>query len=123
MEVFGPSAAEAEIEASKAFSKAFMSRHALPSARYAAFDRPDAALDYLHSVDYRVVIKASGLAAGKGVILPQTKAEAEDVLRRILVEREFGAAGDEVIIEERLSGPEVSLLAFSDGTTIRPMPP
>ena len=70
-----------------------------------------------------MVIKASGLAAGKGVILPESEAEAEDVLRRILVAREFGAAGDQVIIEERLAGPEVSLLAFCDGVSVRPMPP
>jgi phosphoribosylamine--glycine ligase len=123
MAVFGPSAAAAEIEASKAFSKAFMARHGLPSARYAAFDQLDAALDYLHAAEFPVVIKASGLAAGKGVILPETQAEAEEVLRRILVEREFGAAGDQVIIEERLAGPEVSLLAFCDGVTARAMPP
>jgi len=121
--VFGPSAAAAQIEASKAFSKAFMLRHALPSAQYAAFDRLEAALAYLHSVSFPVVIKASGLAAGKGVTLPATQAEAEDVLRRILVAREFGAAGAELIIEERLSGPEVSLLAFCDGATVRAMPP
>jgi len=100
-----------------------MLRHALPSAQYAAFDRLEAALAYLHSVSFPVVIKASGLAAGKGVILPETRAEAEDVLRRILVAREFGAAGAELIIEERLSGPEVSLLAFCDGATVRAMPP
>src|SRR6185369_9254990 len=121
--VFGPSAAAAEIEASKAFSKAFMVRRGLLGARGAAFSKLEAALSFLRSVTFPVVIKASGLAAGKGVILPETTAEAEEVLRRILVEREFGAAGDEVIIEERLFGPEVSLLAFSDGVTVRPMPP
>ena len=121
--VFGPSAAAAEIEASKAFAKAFMARHGMPTARYAAFDQLDPALDHLRALDYPVVIKASGLAAGKGVILPATSAEAEAVLRRILLAREFGPAGDEVIIEERLSGPEVSLLAFCDGLTVRPMLP
>jgi phosphoribosylamine--glycine ligase len=77
----------------------------------------------LLSVDYPIVIKASGLAAGKGVILPDCADDAEAALRSIMLNKEFGTAGDEVIIEERLSGPEVSLLAFSDGFTARPMPP
>lgn len=123
MRVFGPSAAAAQIEASKAFAKAFMARHGLPTARYAVADNFETARAYLRSADFPAVIKASGLAAGKGVIVPESNAEAEDVLRRILLQGEFGAAGDQVVIEERLAGPEVSLLAFSDGATVRPMPP
>ena len=123
MRVFGPSAAAAEIEASKTFSKAFMARQGLPTARYAAFDQFEPACDYVRAASFPVVIKASGLAAGKGVILPESEAEAEDVLRRILVAHEFGTAGDQVIIEERLAGPEVSLLAFCDGASVRPMLP
>lgn len=123
LRVFGPSRAAAEIEASKAFAKAFMSRHHLPTARYAAFSDFDMARDHLRKLDYPVVIKASGLAAGKGVIVPESNAEAEAALRRILVENEFGAAGDTVIVEERLIGEEVSLLTFSDGITVKPMPP
>jgi phosphoribosylamine--glycine ligase len=119
---FGPSAAAARIESSKVFAKDFMQRHNIPSARYASFTAYDAALAHLHRVDYPVVIKASGLAAGKGVIIPQTMAEAEAALRTIMVERAFGDAGDAVVIEERLSGPEVSLLAFSDGRTVVTMP-
>jgi phosphoribosylamine--glycine ligase len=121
--VFGPSQAAAQIEASKAFSKAFMQRHHLPTARFAAFTEYREALKYLLSVDYPIVIKASGLAAGKGVILPDCADDAESALRSIMLNHEFDAAGDEVIIEERLSGPEVSLLAFSDGITVKPMPP
>jgi phosphoribosylamine--glycine ligase len=121
--VFGPSAAAAQIEASKAFAKAFMARHGLASARYAVCDSFESARAYLRTAEFPVVIKASGLAAGKGVILPDSHAEAEDVLRRILLQGEFGAAGDQVVIEERLAGPEVSLLAFSDGVNVRPMPP
>jgi phosphoribosylamine--glycine ligase len=121
--VFGPSAAAAQIEASKAFAKAFMARHGLPTARYAVCDSFETARAYLRAAEFPVVIKASGLAAGKGVILPESNAEAEDVLRRILLRGEFGAAGDQVVIEERLAGPEVSLLAFSDGVNVRPMPP
>ncbi len=121
--VFGPSPAAAQIEASKAFSKAFMQRHHIPTARFATFTEYRAALKHLLGVDYPIVIKASGLAAGKGVILPDCADDAEAALRSIMLSKEFGAAGDEVIIEERLSGEEVSLLAFTDGVTIRPMPP
>ena len=119
---FGPSRAAAQIEASKAFAKAFMARHDIPTARYATFSEPGAAQAHLRDVDYPVVIKASGLAAGKGVILPASAEEAEAALRQIMVEREFGAAGDEVVIEERLEGPEASVLAFSDGRTLAVMP-
>jgi len=121
--VFGPSRAAAQIEASKAFAKAFMARHHIPTARFSAFTEFNAAHDFLRAVDYPVVIKASGLAAGKGVIVPTSMEEAESALRRIMVEREFGAAGDQVVIEERLQGEEVSLLAFTDGVTVKPMPP
>ncbi|CAG0929928.1 partial phosphoribosylamine---glycine ligase, partial [Planctomycetaceae bacterium] len=121
--VFGPSQAAAQIEASKAFSKTFMQRHNIPTARFAAFTDFREALKHLLSIDYPTVIKASGLAAGKGVILPDCADDAEAALRAIMLDHEFGAAGDEVIIEERLSGEEVSLLAFTDGVTIKPMPP
>lgn len=119
---FGPTQAAAQIEASKVFAKAFMERHGIPTARYAAFTSFDAALAHLRSVDYPVVIKASGLAAGKGVLIPADLAEAEAALRTVMVERAFGAAGDALVIEERLSGPEVSLLAFSDGRSVSVMP-
>jgi phosphoribosylamine--glycine ligase len=121
--VFGPSQAAAQIEASKAFSKDFMARHHTPTARFATFTEFREAVKHLLSVDYPIVIKASGLAAGKGVILPDCADDAEAALRAIMLSKEFGAAGDVVIIEERLSGPEVSLLAFSDGFTVKPMPP
>ncbi|MEW5719455.1 MAG: phosphoribosylamine--glycine ligase, partial [Chloroflexota bacterium] len=116
--VFGPSRAAAQLESSKIFSKAFMARHHIPTARYAAFAQFDAARDFLRAADYPVVIKASGLAAGKGVIVPASIAEAEAALHRIMIAREFGAAGDEVVIEERLEGEEVSLIAFTDGVTV-----
>jgi phosphoribosylamine--glycine ligase len=121
--VFGPSRAAAEIESSKAFAKAFMLRHAIPTARFAAFTDFYQAMGHLLAVDYPVVIKASGLAAGKGVILPDCADDAEAAVRAIMLDKEFGSAGDEVIIEERLSGEEVSLLAFTDGVTVRAMPP
>lgn len=123
LRVFGPSKAAAEIESSKVFAKAFMARHGIPTARYAAFTDFDEAVGHLRKVDYPVVIKASGLAAGKGVILPDCADDAETALRQIMLDREFGAAGDAVVIEERLTGEEVSLLAFADGLIVRPMPP
>jgi phosphoribosylamine--glycine ligase/phosphoribosylformylglycinamidine cyclo-ligase len=123
LRIFGPVRAAARLESSKAFAKAFMTRHGIPTARYAAFSEYYAAVRHLLAVDYPVVIKASGLAAGKGVIVPTSLEEAEDALRQIMVERVFGAAGDEVVIEERLTGVEASLLAFCDGKTIVPMPP
>ena len=120
---FGPGQAAARIEASKVFAKDFMIRHAIPTARYATFEAYDPALAYLRQVDYPLVIKASGLAAGKGVLLPDTPEQAEAALRAMLMEGEFGAAGERVVIEERLSGEEVSLLAFTDGRSVKVMPP
>jgi phosphoribosylamine---glycine ligase len=121
--VFGPTQAAARIEASKVFAKDFMARHGIPTARYAAFNEYEPARRYLQNVGYPVVIKASGLAAGKGVIIPDTPEQAQAALSAVIQQREFGAAGDSVVIEERLSGPEVSLLAFCDGASASPMPP
>jgi phosphoribosylamine--glycine ligase len=120
---FGPKQAGAQIEASKVFSKDFMARHHIPTARYAKFKKIANAIAYLEKTDYPVVIKASGLAAGKGVILPETFEEAKATLRSILIDKIFGDAGNEVVIEERLTGPEVSLMAFTDGKTVVPMLP
>jgi len=120
---FGPKQAAAQIEASKVFAKDFMRRYQIPTARYATFTQSNEAIRFLESVDYPVVIKASGLAAGKGVFLPDTFDEAKSMLENILVDKIFGDAGNEVVIEERLIGQEVSLMAFTDGTTIVPMLP
>lgn len=119
---FGPSAAAARLEASKAFAKDFMAQHAIPTARYAVFSDFTAAQQHLRAVPYPVVIKASGLAAGKGVIVPASPTEAEQALAQMLLTQEFGAAGAQVVIEERLSGPEVSVLAFCDGRHLAVMP-
>jgi len=120
---FGPTRDAARLESSKAWAKDFMARHGIPTARYAAFSEFDAALKHLLGVDYDVVLKADGLAAGKGVLIPSCADEAEKALRRILLDREFGPAGNTVVIEERLQGEEVSLMAFVDGETIVPMLP
>lgn len=120
---FGPGEAAARMEGSKTFSKDFMKRHSIPTAAYENFSDHDSAKKYLDSISHNVVIKASGLAAGKGVIIPQSKQEAQDALKEIMLDKEFGAAGDEVVIEEFLEGDELSILSFSDGTTIRSLPP
>jgi len=121
--IWGPSKAAAQIEASKAFAKAFMERHHIPTATSKTFTEFEAALTYLKAQTEPLVIKASGLAAGKGVILPETLAEGETALRNIMLNKQFGTAGDELLIEERLTGPEVSVFAFSDGKNFVLMPP
>ncbi|KAF2142943.1 uncharacterized protein K452DRAFT_297460 [Aplosporella prunicola CBS 121167] len=120
---FGPNGAAARMEGSKTFSKDFMHRHNIPTAEYKNFTDHGAASAYLDSINHTVVIKASGLAAGKGVIIPQSKAEAHQALKEIMLDREFGEAGDEVVIEEFLEGDELSILSFSDGTNIQSLPP
>lgn len=120
--VFGPSPRAAAMEGSKTYSKDFMSRHNIPTAAYQNFTDYDAALAYVKSVDHPVVIKASGLASGKGVILPATTEEAVEGLKSIMVSKDFGSAGEEVVVEEFLTGQELSILAFSDGYTVLAMP-
>lgn len=120
---FGPDAAAARMEGSKAFAKAFMARHAIPTAAHASFSDYDTARGFLDAAAHPVVIKASGLAAGKGVVLPTDKEEAHATLREMMLERSFGAAGDEVVLEERLEGEELSILTFCDGTTFASLPP
>ena len=121
--VFGPTLAAARLESSKAFAKDFMQRRGIPTARSRTFSDFESALRYLRTFDGGVVVKASGLAAGKGVIVADGPADGEAALRDIMLNRAYGAAGDLVLIEERLEGPEVSLLAFTDGYTVAPMPP
>ncbi|KAG9001156.1 hypothetical protein FRB95_011191 [Tulasnella sp. JGI-2019a] len=122
--VFGPSRMAARMEGSKAFSKEFMARHNIPTAAYRTFTAKEyeEAVEYVETCGHRVVLKADGLAGGKGVLIPPTTAEAVLGLKEILVDRAFGDAGDEVVIEEYLEGPELSVLAFSDGYTIVPLP-
>jgi phosphoribosylamine--glycine ligase / phosphoribosylformylglycinamidine cyclo-ligase len=120
---FGPSKAAAQMEGSKTFSKDFMQRHGIPTAAFRNFYDYEPAQKYLDSIDHPIVIKADGLAAGKGVIIPTTKQEAEEALKRIMVAKEFGTAGSQVVIEEFLEGEELSVLTFSDGYTIRSLPP
>jgi phosphoribosylamine--glycine ligase/phosphoribosylformylglycinamidine cyclo-ligase len=120
---FGPSQRAARMEGSKTYSKDFMNRHNIPTAAYRNFNDFSKATEYLDSINHNVVIKASGLAAGKGVIIPMNKREAQDALKEIMLDKEFGSAGDEVVIEEFLEGDELSILTFSDGYSIKSLPP
>ena len=121
--IFGPTQAAAQLEGSKAFAKQFMVEEGIPTAPSATFTDYAAAMAYLAQVQEPVVVKADGLAAGKGVLVCDSRAEAKAALKQIMVERAFGAAGDKVLIEVRLEGEETSLLAFCDGTTVVPMLP
>ncbi len=124
LRVFGPSKAAAELEGSKVFCKKMLRQADVPTADGRIFDNPDDALAYLNDrEDVPVVVKADGLAAGKGVIVCAHRAQAVAAVERIAVEREFGAAGDRLIIEERLDGQEASVLALTDGQTIVTLPP
>ncbi|ORY63503.1 phosphoribosylglycinamide synthetase [Pseudomassariella vexata] len=120
---FGPSMDAARMEGSKTFSKDFMKKWKIPTAEYENFSDYKKARDYLNQVQHDVVIKASGLAAGKGVIIPTTKEEAQQALKDIMLNKEFGSAGDEVVIEEFLTGDELSIITFSDGHSIKSLPP
>ena len=119
---FGPSAAAARIEASKVFSKDLMKKYGIPTAKYEVFTEADAAMAYIKAEgSYPVVIKADGLALGKGVLICGNEAEAETALHEMIDEKKFGASGTRVVVEEFLTGPEVSVLAFADGKTLKPM--
>ncbi len=119
--IFGPKKYAAQLESSKDFAKQFMMRHAIPTAKYETFTDAKAAIAYVQAAPFDVVIKADGLAAGKGVIIPQSKEEAVKAVEQIMVAREFGPAGDKVVIEENMRGDEATLLCFCDGKTISPM--
>ena len=118
---FGPKANAAIIEGSKVFSKNLMKKYGIPTAAYEVFTDMDAALKYLEDAPIPTVIKADGLALGKGVIIAQTRQEAKDAVRSMMADKVFGKSGDQIVIEEFLTGPEVSVLAFTDGNCIKPM--
>ena len=118
---FGPRANAAIIEGSKVFSKNLMKKYGIPTAAYEVFDDMDAALSYLDTAPIPTVIKADGLALGKGVIIAMTRQEAKDAVRSMMADKVFGASGDHIVIEEFLEGPEVSVLAFTDGKVVKPM--
>ncbi len=118
---FGPRRAAARVEASKAFAKELMKKYGIPTARYEVFDAIGSALEYLAAHPAPIVVKADGLALGKGVVVARTDEEAAEAVRAMMDEQRFGAAGATVVIEEFLEGPELTVLAFTDGRTVVPM--
>ena len=119
---FGPNADAAIIEASKVFSKNMMKKYGIPTAKYEVFDDPQKAIDYVKAENTTpVVVKADGLALGKGVIIAQTIDEAVAAIKSIMEDKQFGESGNQIVIEEFLTGPEVSVLAFTDGHCVKPM--
>ncbi len=118
---FGPHANAAIIEGSKVFSKNLMKKYGIPTAAYEVFENARDALAYVKTCDIPVVIKADGLALGKGVIIAMTREEAENAVRTIMEDKAFGESGNRVVVEEFLTGPEVSVLSFTDGETVVPM--
>ncbi len=121
--IFGPSKMAAQLEGSKAFSKEFMLRHGIPTGQAEIFDDFDKAMRAMRLLDLPPVIKASGLAGGKGVLLPRSMEGAAEAVQAMLLDNRFGIAGATVLIEERMEGPELSVLAFCDGKDFRIMPP
>ncbi|WP_417081746.1 phosphoribosylamine--glycine ligase [Mobilibacterium timonense] len=118
---FGPKASAAIIESSKAWSKDMMRRYGIPTAEYRTFDDPGEAMEYVEKAELPVVIKADGLALGKGVIIAESREDAREGIKSIMEDKKFGDSGNVVVIEEFLRGPEVSVLAFTDGNVVRPM--
>ena len=119
---FGPNKAAARIEASKVFSKDLMKKYHIPTADYATFDDPSKVMEYIRAKNkYPVVIKADGLALGKGVLICESEEEAAEGVKEIMLDKKFGASGNHVVVEEFLTGPEVSVLSFTDGKVVKPM--
>ncbi len=118
---FGPAKNAAIIEGSKVFSKNLMKKYGIPTAKYEVFDDAEKALEYLETAPIPTVVKADGLALGKGALVCMTREEALDAVKTIMVDKKFGASGNEIVIEEFLTGPEVSVLSFTDGKVVKPM--
>ncbi len=121
LRVFGPRKNAAILEASKAFSKDLMKKYHIPTAAYETFDSPEKALAYVETADMPIVLKADGLALGKGVLICGTREEAREGVRSLMMDKQFGSAGDQIVVEEFMTGREVSVLSFVDGKTIKVM--
>ncbi len=121
LRIFGPTKDAAQLESSKIWSKNFMKRNGILTARFEVFDDPKKAIEFAKSVDYPLVVKADGLAAGKGVIVCNDSSEVIDAIEKMLVKKNFGDAGSKIILEERIDGVEASFIALSDGNTAYPM--
>ncbi len=122
MRIFGPSGAAAELEGSKVFTKDFLKKYRIPSAKYKVFTKRSSAKKYIDKIGLPCVIKADGLAAGKGVLIAETKADAKNAIDLIMKDKAFGDAGNKVVVEEFLKGEEASYIAFTDGKTVLPLP-
>lgn len=121
LRVFGPRKNAAILEGSKAFSKDLMKKYGIPTAAYETFNTPEAALEYLETADMPIVLKADGLALGKGVLICNTREEAKEGVKTLMLDKQFGSAGDRIVVEEFMTGREVSVLSFVDGDTIKIM--
>lgn len=121
LKIFGPTKNAAQLESSKIWAKNFMKRNGILTARFEVFDDPQKAITFAKSVDYNLVVKADGLAAGKGVIVCSNSSEAVDAINKMLVQKNFGSAGSKIILEERIDGIEASFIALSDGNIAYPM--
>jgi phosphoribosylamine---glycine ligase len=121
LRIFGPTRNAAQLESSKIWAKNFMKRNGILTTRFEVFDDPKKAIEFAKSVDYKLVVKADGLAAGKGVIVCNDSSEVIDAINKMLVQKNFGDAGSKIIIEERIDGTEASFIALSDGNTTYPM--
>lgn len=121
LRAFGPNKKAAILEGSKAFSKDLMKKYHIPTAGYENFDHPEEAIAYLEKADFPIVLKADGLALGKGVLICQTLEEAKEGVKSIMLDKQFGAAGNKLVVEEFMTGREVSVLSFVDGKTIKTM--
>lgn len=120
LKILGPTKSAAEIEGSKVFAKEFMKKYHIPTASFKIFDNPDQASDFVRSSDLPLVIKADGLAAGKGAVIVEDVSSALSTIRKMMVEKTFGQAGSRVVVEDFLKGEEITILAFTDGQTISP---
>lgn len=123
LKIFGPNRKAARVEGSKVYAKEILKKYNIPTAEYEVFTEPDQALEYIKEAKFPVVIKAEGLAAGKGVVIATSKKQAEDAVAKIMEERIFGDAGNRIVIEDFLEGEEVSILALTDGKHILPLAP
>lgn len=123
MRIFGPQQKAAQLESSKVFAKNLMKKNGIPTADYNVFTEPKKAISYIKKKETPIVVKAEGLAAGKGVIVAGSKKEALEAINEIMVEEKFGKAGERIVVEEYLAGEEATVLAFVDGDTIKPMVP
>ncbi|MFR8758283.1 MAG: phosphoribosylamine--glycine ligase, partial [Clostridium sp.] len=121
LRVFGPRKNAAILEGSKAFSKDLMKKYGIPTAAYETFDTPEAALNYLETAPIPIVLKADGLALGKGVLICNTREEAKEGVKTLMLDKQFGHAGDRIVVEQFMTGREVSVLSFVDGKTIKIM--